>query len=93
MSQPDLQFDFLTTYRKIVRRYMDYRPREEEASLERARESLIAISYCEPEKVSDSIEPEKSNTKDKAVSAEASVDELRAKLISIASDGPSVGSD
>lgn len=71
---------------------MDYRPREEEASLERARESLIAISYSEPEKVSASIEPEKPNTKEKAVSAVANVDELRAKLISIASDGPSVDS-
>lgn len=71
---------------------MDYRPREEEASLERARESLIAISYSEPEKIFDPIDPEKPNTKHKAVSAVATVDELRAKLISIASNGPSVDS-
>ena len=67
---------------------MDYRPREEEASLERARESLIAISYSEPEKVSDSVETEKPNTKDKA---EFAVDDLREKLISIAD--PSVDSE
>lgn len=68
---------------------MDYRSREEEASLELARESLIAISYCEPEKIPESTQSEKS--KDKAVSVSA-VDELRSKLISIASEPPSMDS-
>lgn len=56
---------------------MDYRLREKEASLERTRESLIALSNCKPEKLADSTQPEKVNNKDKAV------DELRSKLISI----------
>lgn len=56
---------------------MDYRPREEEASRERTRESLIALSYCEPEKIADSTQAEKPNSKGKAF------DELRSKLISI----------
>ncbi|KAI3760915.1 hypothetical protein L1987_51317 [Smallanthus sonchifolius] len=58
---------------------MDYRPRHEEASLEHIRESLIAISYCEPKRIADSIEPEKVNSREKAV------DKVRSKLMLISS--------
>ncbi|CAH1434323.1 unnamed protein product [Lactuca virosa] len=73
----------IISYRKIVGHYM------EEASLEVTRESLIALSCCEPEKIIESTQPEKPNGQHKAASA---VDELRLKLISIASEPPSMNS-
>lgn len=61
----------------------------EEAFLEVTRESLIALSCCEPKKISESSHPEKPNGQHKVASV---VDELRLKLISIASEPPSMDS-
>lgn len=73
---------------------MDHRPQQvQEVSLDRVRESLIAISYCEPERFSHVTQPEISNGEKHNVAetkVESNVDELRSKLISIASDSPSM---
>ncbi|KAI7739595.1 hypothetical protein M8C21_022620, partial [Ambrosia artemisiifolia] len=68
--------------------YMDYIPGLEDVSLENVRESLIAISYCEPERVSCVTEHEVLNHENNnvvVVSEEtAIIDESRSKLMSIA---------
>ncbi|KAI3710540.1 hypothetical protein L2E82_40323 [Cichorium intybus] len=79
-------------------RYMGYhQPQQKEFSLDSVRESLIAISYCEPESFSHVTESKIPNGEHNiAVVAtqnkvDTVIDELRLKLISIASYSPSMG--
>lgn len=68
-----------------------YQPQTKKFSLEHVRESLIAISYCEPESFSHVTKSE--IPKVEVVATQTKVDtvsnELRLKLISIASYSPS----
>ncbi|KAI7989127.1 hypothetical protein LOK49_LG13G01780 [Camellia lanceoleosa] len=64
---------------------MDIKTLSEEASLELARELLIAISLCVPEKVLNLVASENLNNGNGAVVTNSDEDEeLRSKLISIA---------
>ncbi|CAL5359636.1 unnamed protein product [Camellia sinensis] len=64
---------------------MDIKTLSEEASLELARELLIAISLCVPEKVMNLVASENLNNGNGAVVTNSDEDEeLRSKLISIA---------
>ncbi|KAI3812742.1 hypothetical protein L1987_17454 [Smallanthus sonchifolius] len=72
---------YLTAGKNI--HYMDYRPGSEDVSLENVRESLIAISY--------QVLKYENNNNVVVVSAETkAIDELRSKLMSIASYVPSM---
>ncbi|KAI3727867.1 hypothetical protein L6452_16487 [Arctium lappa] len=76
-----------------IQRYMDNRPQLDEVLVERAREYLIAISYYEPESFSCLNEPEILNGENNIAvenKVETVVDELRSKLISIASYAPTM---
>lgn len=71
---------------------MDCRPQFQEVSLENVRESLIAISYCDPERFELTTEPIIAKAEDNIVLVAAAsnkktvVDELRSKLMSISVD-------
>lgn len=76
---------------------MDYRPVSEDVSLEKVRESLVAISYCVPEFSCEQqvLSNENNNNNDVIVvsaniKVETAIDELRSKLMRIASSVPSI---
>ncbi|KVH95234.1 hypothetical protein Ccrd_002702 [Cynara cardunculus var. scolymus] len=86
-------FTHETILKITIQHYMDNRPQSEEALVERAREYLIAISDCVPESNSCLIEPEIPKGENNIAfenKVEKVVDELRSKLISIASHVPSM---
>merc|ERR1712108_51891 len=67
-------------HRTSIQRYMDHRPSFENISQEHIRESLIAISYCMPERFSClTVVAVATETR-----VETAVDIMRSKLISIA---------
>ncbi|KAK1438465.1 hypothetical protein QVD17_04274 [Tagetes erecta] len=76
---------------------MDYRLAFEDVSLEKVRESLVAISYCEPERFScvtkhQVLSNENCNiiVASANITVETAIDELRSKLLRIASSVPSI---
>lgn len=73
-----------TEFQEKHLRYMDIRPRGKEDSLELARELLIAISNCVPDKVLHFAASENLVSKDTTVVNKADgAEKFRSKLISI----------